>query len=298
MKKTTTRSRRSNRPRQRRLSDPDSLRELVYRLQEGIYITDQKGEILDANPAMLEIFGVSSLRQLKKLRVADLLVEPGMRTKEMELLHRKGSVQKYELQIRRPDGQVRTVIDTAHATRDPRTGEVLYHGILVDITLRKRLESQLHEQSIRDPLTGCFNRRYLADFERRRGKRRPWGCIVIDIDHFKVYNDRYGHQAGDDVLIRMSRFLMRQTRVEEGVVRTGGDEFVVLLSGADLETTEATARRLEVAAKGEAPVPFSLGWATRRSAEKLEKTIARADHHMFSVRLRRRVPGRDRRTGR
>ncbi len=298
MKRPAARARSSNRPRRRRLSDPDALRDLFFRLQEGIYITNQRGDILDANPAMLEIFGVRSLRQLKQLRVADLLVEPGMRTKEMELLQRKGSVQKYELQIRRPDGQVRTVIDTAHATRDPRTGEVLYHGILVDITLRKRLESQLHEQSIRDPLTGCFNRRYLADFERRRGRRRHWGCIVIDIDHFKQYNDRYGHQAGDDVLIRMSRFLMRQTRVEEGVVRTGGDEFVVLLSGADLPTTEATARRLEAAAKREAPVRFSLGWAARRLGEKLEKTIARADHHMFSVRLRRRVPGRDRRLGR
>ncbi len=299
MKKRTAKPKPSNRPRRRRLSDPDALRELFFRLQEGIYITDQKGELLDANPAMLEIFGVSSLRELKRLRLADLLVDPRARAKEMELLHRKGSVQKYELQIRRPDGQVRTVIDTAHATNDLKTGEVLYHGILVDITLRKRLESQLHEQSIRDPLTGCFNRRYLADFERRRrGRKRPWGCIVIDIDNFKQYNDRHGHQAGDDALLRMSRFLMRQTRVEEGVVRTGGDEFVVLLSGADLPTTQATARRLESAAHGEAPVRFSLGWASRRGRERLEKTIVRADHHMFSVRLRRRVPGRDRRTGR
>lgn len=296
MKKRAARPRSSNRPRRRRLSDPDALRELFFRLQEGIYVTNQKGEILDANPAMLEIFGVRSLRDLQRLKVADLLVDPASRAKEMALLLRKGSVRKYELQIRRADGQVRTVIDTAHATRDLRTGEVLYHGILVDITLRKRLESQLHEQSIRDPLTGCFNRRYLADFERRRG-RRPWGCIAIDIDHFKQYNDHYGHQAGDDVLIRMSRFLMRQTRVEEGVVRTGGDEFVVLLSGADPATTEATARRLEVAAHGEAPVRFSLGWASRRGRERLEKTIVRADHHMFSVRLRRRVPGRDRRVG-
>ena len=95
MKKPTARPRRSKRPRQRRLSDPDALRELVYRLQEGIYITDQKGEILDANPATLEIFGVSSLRQLQKLRVADLLVDPASRAREMELLSRKGSVQKY-----------------------------------------------------------------------------------------------------------------------------------------------------------------------------------------------------------
>src|ERR1700675_4673980 len=119
MKKRAATTRPPHRPRRRRLSDPDALRELFYRLQEGIYITNQKGEIQDANPAMLEIFGVRSLRQLQKLRVADLLVDPRSHAKEMELLHRKGSVQKYELQIRRPDGLVRTVIDTAHATRDP-----------------------------------------------------------------------------------------------------------------------------------------------------------------------------------
>ncbi len=97
--------------RRRSLSDPDSVRELVYRLQEGIYITNQKGEILDANPAMLEICGASSLKQLQKLKATDL-VDPEMRRREMELLKRKGSVQKFELQIKRPDGQVDIVIGT------------------------------------------------------------------------------------------------------------------------------------------------------------------------------------------
>ena len=70
MKKRTTKPPHPNRPRRRRLSDPDALRELFYRLQEGIYITNQKGEVLDANPALLEIFGVRSLRQLQTLRLA------------------------------------------------------------------------------------------------------------------------------------------------------------------------------------------------------------------------------------
>src|SRR5438105_11679179 len=202
------------------LDDPHSLRELVQRLKEGIYVTSKNGKILDANPAFLEMLGVSSLAELQSLSAMDVMVDPAQRAREVELLDRNGSVRDYELQIRRPDGQLRTVIDTAYASIDSHTGEPVYRGILVDITERKQLEQQLLELSIRDPPSGCFTRRYLADFERRLGQS-PWGCVAIDIDYFKEFNDRFGHQVGDDVLVRVSRFLMRHTRAEEGVVRMG-----------------------------------------------------------------------------
>src|SRR5437016_3046501 len=184
--------------RYRSLQDPDSLRELVQRLHEGIYVTNRAGEILDANPAFLRMFGVTSLDALRSLPAGDLLVDPEQRLKEIELLDRLGAVREFELQIRRPDGQVRTVLDTAMAVTDPESGGQYYQGILVDITERKRLEEQLLEQSIRDPLTGSYNRRYLAEFEQAVNARGGgWGCIVLDIDHFKEYNDRYGHKFGD-----------------------------------------------------------------------------------------------------
>lgn len=278
----------------RSLEDPGTLRTLVRNLKEGIYITNDRGEILDANPAMLNMCGVTSLDELRRLSVAQLLVEPAQRAREIELLKRDGLVRDFELEIRRPDGQLRTVIDTAHACNDAVSGEVLFHGILVDITARKRLELQLIEQSIRDPLTGCFNRRYMAEFERNLG-RRSWGCVVLDIDHFKDYNDRHGHKAGDHALVGLSRFLMRHVRAEEGVVRMGGDEFVVLLAGADASTTEATAKRIQVAGRKQAPVPFSMGWSTRRGKERMEKTIARADRNLLRVRVLSRAPHRERR---
>ncbi len=276
----------------RSLQDADSLRALVRNLKEGIYITNARGEILDASPAFVEMMGVQSLEELRTYLVQDFLVEPEVRTRELELLADEGSVREFELRMRRPDGQVRTVLDTAYATHDPDTGEVLYHGILVDITLRKLLEAQLVEQSIRDPLTGCFNRRYLTEFEQRaRRGRHPWGCIILDIDHFKRYNDEHGHQAGDQVLVRISRFLMRQTRAEEGVVRMGGDEFLVLLSGADAKRVSSAAERLQEAAGQEGLAPFSLGWAVRENGERLEKTIGRADSRLLASRGHRREVG-------
>ena len=280
----------------RSLNNPELLRELVQNLQEAIYITSANGEILDANPAMLEMLGAGTLEELRGRTVSDFM-DPEVWRWKKDLLQRESYVRDFEIRIQRRDGTQRTVLDTAYRWKDPQTGETFYHGMLVDITERKELENELREQSVRDPLTGCFNRRYLSMFETASDDLPGgWGCIVIDINHFKRYNDKHGHQAGDEVLVRLSRFLMRQTRAEEAVIRMGGDEFLILLGHADAGHTEAAARRIESAAAGEVIAPFSLGWASRSGKEKLEKTIGRADHKLYAIRTAaRRMPDRDRR---
>ena len=266
------------------LQDPSSLRELVQNLHEGIYVTNRDGRILDGNPAFLEILGVSSIEEARALKAEEVLVDPAERERELALLDRNGSVRDFELRILRRDGQIRTVIDSSFASKG-RNGEMLYLGILVDITERKQLEQQLFEQSTRDPLTGCFNRRYLRDFERHCEKRQVgWGVIMLDIDYFKEYNDQFGHSVGDEVLVRVSRFLMRSTRAEEGVVRFGGDEFCVLLAGSDVANTGRAAERIQQSGARELPIAFSLGWAVRESNERLERTLNRADQNLLEVR--------------
>lgn len=271
----------------RSLDDPETLKHLARSIGEGIYISDRAGRILDCNPAFLRIFGVSSLRDLDRYHAADLLADPGRREEEMALLERDGSVREFELEIVRPDGQRRTVLDTTYRLVDPETGEVFYHGVLVDITRRKELEDQLRQQLIRDVLTGCYNRRFLLDFEQdlKVKDEGRWGCIYIDVDHFKLFNDVHGHQAGDQVLQRMARFLMREVRSEEPVIRMGGDEFLIVLVGENAARTEDVARRLQQAAARSAPVAFSLGWALREGGETLEQTIARADRNLIHVRV-------------
>jgi PAS domain S-box-containing protein len=214
------------RKRFRSLSDPKTLNELALRLKEGIYITTFDGEIIDANPAFLEMIGVDSLQDLKGYHTTDF-VKPEIREREMALLERDGAVRDVEFQLTRRDGETRTVVDSAFLSVDPKSGEKFCHGILVDITNRKELQTQLMELSIRDPLTGCYNRRHLSTLVRQFGAqpKGEWGCIYLDIDHFKQYNDKNGHAEGDGVLVRMARFLMRHVRAEEAVVRVGGDEF-------------------------------------------------------------------------
>ena len=275
------------------LDDAASLRALVHNLREGIYIANGRGEILDANPAFLSLLGVTSVEDLARYGLSDMIVDPARRLLELEVIDRDGAVREFELQIVRPDGGMRTVLDTTYTCTDPENGELFFHGIFVDISSRKQHEDSLREQSVRDPLTGCYNRRYLGDVDQRLSDTgAAWSCIFIDIDHFKQYNDTHGHQMGDNVLIRMSRFLMRQVRAEEAVVRIGGDEFVIMLEGAGDAHVDMVARRLQAAALRTAPVPFSLGWASRRDGEQFQQTMHRADQSLFAVRVEERAAER------
>ncbi|HVO19679.1 MAG TPA: sensor domain-containing diguanylate cyclase [Anaeromyxobacter sp.] len=272
------------------LSSPQTLRDLVLNLREGVYITNADGAILDANPALLALFGLRSVAELSHRRVQEW-IDPEQRRAEHVILERNGVVRDFEFRFRRPDGEPRTVIDTAFMRRDA-TGKPVYYGILIDITERKELERKLLELGQRDPLTGCFNRRFLSRFEAASGEH-GWSCIIVDVDDFKSYNDTHGHDHGDRVLVRMGRLLSSVCRSEDAVVRLGGDEFAILLSGVRGRSIDRVVRRLARAARAGSPVPFSMGWATRWKRERLERTMARADRRLIGVRvaLRRDLRG-------
>jgi diguanylate cyclase (GGDEF)-like protein len=116
------------------------------------------------------------------------------------------------------------------------------------------LREQLRHQSVRDPLTGLFNRRYLEETlqrELRRAERNgdAVALLMLDIDHFKRLNDSCGHQAGDALLKKFGEFLCRRTRGQDVACRYGGEEFVVILSGASLETAKERAELLREEAR-------------------------------------------------
>ena len=109
-----------------------------------------------------------------------------------------------------------------------------------------KLRSSLRAQSIRDPLTGLFNRRYLEETLERETQRATRtlgsvGVIMFDIDHFKQFNDRYGHAVGDRVLKTVADVAQSLTRSEDVVCRYGGEEFTVVMPGAE----EAAVERAE-----------------------------------------------------
>jgi diguanylate cyclase (GGDEF)-like protein len=110
-------------------------------------------------------------------------------------------------------------------------------------------EVLLRELSVRDPLTGLYNRRYMEEILaleiiRAMRKEYPIGIIMADIDHFKQFNDIYGHAAGDAVLSQAGNFLRKCIRASDAACRYGGEEFVFILPEASQKTTQKRAEHM------------------------------------------------------
>jgi diguanylate cyclase (GGDEF)-like protein len=117
-----------------------------------------------------------------------------------------------------------------------------------------KLREKLQNQSIRDSLTGLFNRRYMEESlerEMRRcdRKRQPLSIIMIDVDHFKRFNDTFGHNAGDAVLRELGHFLQRYVRGSDIACRYGGEEFILILPEASLSVTQQRAEQIKEGAR-------------------------------------------------
>ncbi len=176
----------------------------------------------------------------------------------------------------------------------------------------KGLQQELVEQSRRleamifeDPLTGLFNRRFILTqlgglVSGARRHERPLAIAMIDVDHFKAFNDSYGHAAGDTVLAEVAAVLRTHMRAEDQLGRLGGEEFLALLPDTDAEAADAAAEKLcaEVAAlrvehEGhELGVTVSVGWAAWEG-ERAEDLLRRADQALYEA---KRL-GRDRAFG-
>jgi diguanylate cyclase (GGDEF)-like protein/PAS domain S-box-containing protein len=209
---------------------------------------------------------------------------------------RTGRQDLREFLLRRKDGRVFPAETQSSIMLDASRRPVGVRTIVRDISQRKELEARLEEMSFRDPLTGCFNRRYIE--KRRVELERPtatWVCLLFDLANFKAINDTYGHEEGDRVLQAFAHFLSRQHRSDDVLVRLGGDEFALFIRAHSDEEGTAISKRVVEAAARDSPAAFSLGTAFRRPGERVADVVARADHVLYaskgrSLRPKRRRP--------
>ena len=129
------------------------------------------------------------------------------------------------------------IVSTAFARRRQLAATVAEHIALAVANLG--LRESLRLQAVRDPLTGLYNRRYMQEFLDRelhsaRRKHRPVAVMMLDLDHFKRYNDSFGHSAGDQLLAAVGEMLLRSVRAEDIACRYGGEEFVLILPECSL----------------------------------------------------------------
>lgn len=156
-----------------------------------------------------------------------------------------------------------------------------------NVALRRQV-AELKRQASTDPLTGIANRgsfdRHLAsELNRAQRQQHPMSLILIDIDHFKRFNDTRGHQAGDELLKQVAS-LWNQCAARPGdlAARYGGEEFAVILPHTDTYGAIAVANRLQVAAKL-AGVTISMGISEVREADSPDGMIALADERMYQA---------------
>jgi diguanylate cyclase (GGDEF)-like protein len=158
--------------------------------------------------------------------------------------------------------------------------------------------NRVHHLSMRDPLTGLYNRRYAEEtmareLPRARRLGESIGVIVIDIDHFKNLNDTFGHDAGDFVLERTGELLRTATRNSDIACRFGGEEFAVILPGATLlvarnraEAIRAALESLEIEFEGRfiGPLTVSAGVASMPPhTQDWTHTLQQADRALYSA---------------
>jgi diguanylate cyclase (GGDEF)-like protein len=158
-------------------------------------------------------------------------------------------------------------------------------------------ERLLRHLSVTDGLTGLYNKRHLGDClarEMARAQRsgQPLSLLVLDVDDFKRFNDRHGHLEGDKVLLALARVLRAQARAGDIACRFGGEEFALVLPGADGEAARAVAERVRLAFAatplrpgGQAPehCTVSVGVAQLRPGDQDQDLLARADRAMYQA---------------
>jgi len=300
---------------------PERVRQAFDAFADAVTIVDAKGRVVLANQAFRDLvpevaeslYGrpLASLAWLARgAAEQDLPWMQAMPARrlihgiEIDLPRRDGASGKALLAcspIAHDNGAARGCLVTLHDVTDLQRANHQLRTALHELELsRREIESknlELQDLASRDGLTGCLNRRAFMEqsarlFETQRASDQPLACVMVDIDHFKSVNDRFGHSTGDQVIMLVAAALLSQLRPDDLLCRYGGEEFCVLLPDADAGQARAVAERLRDAVEAnvgpglrlaEPPViTASLGVAdVAESRSRLEALINAADAALY-----------------
>lgn len=242
--------------------------ELTQRIPVGAYLfrfhADGSMSFEYVSPVFCQMLDLDADAVLRDAGIAFAAAHPD----DLESLIRSSQEAAVSLKPFRWDGRfiIRGETHWVHIASDPTSqpdGGSLWSGVVSDITERKQLEDELKRQARIDLLTGLNNRRHffeLAEQELARAKRygAPLPVLMLDVDHFKLVNDTYGHHVGDMALQKLSEVCVHTLRGIDIVGRLGGEEFAILLPETKGEQALEVAERLRLAVAG-ATIPLEQG---------------------------------------
>ena len=272
---------------------------------DGIISYDLQENAQYINPSFTRIFGLT-LDDIKEKQVSFLPDSDRGKTTEIikKVVGEGTSIMGYETKGCTKDGEMIDIIISASRYNDHMGAPAGLIAILRNITERKDAERALVESekryrrlSITDGLTKLYNSRHFFDELKKELKRtdrhhNPLSLILLDIDDFKVFNDRYGHLEGDKVLSQMGEIISRNIRQVDSGYRYGGEEFAVLLRETKLETIFSVAERIRqtfgnvtfnVGNGNTANSKVSLGGTQYIVKEGLKSFVKRADTALYQA---------------
>ena len=277
-------------------------RRLFESMQDVYYRTDTQGVVQHVGPGVRRVLGYEP-HEIEGHTAESYYPQSKDRDAFKAAIMAHGEVSDFPGQMVRKDGTVIDISISSHALFDHNGAFAGVEGLYRDVTQRKNLERELQRLATTDVLTGMANRRSFlevaeATFQRARESHAPLTVLMLDLDHFKTINDRFGHLEGDRVLAEFARATKHQLRAGDTVGRLGGEEFGLLLphttpaEGADIANRILEAiRALELTdSNGQHyGVTTSMGLGTLSPGDRsLHDLLDRADQALYLAKRRGR----------
>lgn len=208
----------------------------------GYLTLDKEGHVKRVNRALVDLVGYKKREMVGNMRLTDLLADPD--AIDLEKLEsgdqQLNCIKQRRLSLKDKEGNIIPSICSFTPRFNGSGALVLSRCSVQDFSEQAELEDALKEQARTDPLTGVYNRRYFwelatQELSRKGAESSPVSVLLLDIDHFKSINDTYGHTDGDTALVSLTHSCAEKLRKSDILARFGGEEFVVLLPGANLD---------------------------------------------------------------